>query len=88
MLIYSLANKETSSGKYQLLAPITSPDKIVCVGLNYKDTCQELGLAPPQEPLLFSKFSSAITGPFDNISSPDISKVNESIILLIQSDLN
>ncbi|XP_032794651.2 fumarylacetoacetate hydrolase domain-containing protein 2 [Daphnia magna] len=70
----NLANKETSSSKCQLLAPITSPDKIFCIGLNYKDTCKELGFTPPEEPLVFSKFSSSITGPFDNIDHPDISK--------------
>ncbi|XP_046649094.1 fumarylacetoacetate hydrolase domain-containing protein 2-like isoform X1 [Daphnia pulicaria] len=70
----NLANKETSCSKVQLLAPITSPDKIFCIGLNYRDTCKELGFAPPDEPLVFSKFSNSITGPFDKIKNPDISK--------------
>ena len=74
-MTYSLANQETSGTKCQLLAPITSPDKVACIGLNYKDTCIDLGFSAPEEPLVFSKFASAITGPFDNISHPDITKV-------------
>ena len=74
-MTYSLANQETSGTKCQLLAPITSTDKVACIGLNYKDTCIDLGFSAPEEPLVFSKFASAITGPFDNISHPDITKV-------------
>jgi hypothetical protein len=31
---------------------------------NYRDTCKELWFASPDEPLVFSKFSNLITGPF------------------------
>ena len=84
-MFYSLANKETDSSKVQLLPPITSPDKIFCIGLNYRDTCKELGFAPPEEPLVFSKFSSSITGPFDKIIHPDISKVKMYTYLCYQT---
>lgn len=44
--------------------------KIVCVGLNYTDHGAETGMALPREPVLFTKASSAITGPHDPIVIP------------------
>ena len=68
--------KELEQSKYQILAPITSPDKVACIGMNYKDHCQEQGAPIPLEPLVFCKFPSCIIGPFDNIPYPtDISTV-------------
>ena len=46
-----------------LLAPILKPGKIVAVGLNYLDHCQEQGLTPPSRPTLFTKFSTAVNHP-------------------------
>ncbi|GJQ76016.1 hypothetical protein Trydic_g18069 [Trypoxylus dichotomus] len=56
-----------------LLAPITKPDKIACVGLNYSGHCDEQNLPYPTEPIIFSKFSSTIIGPYDTIKIPPIS---------------
>ncbi|KAM6288863.1 LOW QUALITY PROTEIN: oxaloacetate tautomerase FAHD2A, mitochondrial-like, partial [Aegotheles albertisi] len=57
-------------GGTQLLAPVGDPEKLICVGLNYRDHCLEQGVPIPSEPLIFSKFPSAITGPFDDIVHP------------------
>src|SRR5437867_2053014 len=43
--------------------PLCRPSKIVCVGLNFRDHARETGQAIPQEPVLFFKATSAITGP-------------------------
>jgi len=43
-----------------LKAPIYDPDKIICVGMNYVDHCEEQDMPVPEEPQLFSKFPSAI----------------------------
>jgi len=43
------------------------PGKVICVGLNYRDHAREAGLEPPEEPLLFAKFPSALIGPGDPI---------------------
>lgn len=59
----------------QLLAPMGDPEKVICVGLNYHDHCQEQGAKVPKEPLIFSKFPSAITGPFDDIVHPQDTSV-------------
>ncbi|MBN3317501.1 FAHD2 protein, partial [Atractosteus spatula] len=53
-----------------LLAPITAPDKVVCVGMNYRDHCLEQRAPVPTEPIIFSKFPSAIVGPHDNVTHP------------------
>ncbi|KAI4877038.1 hypothetical protein NFI96_033531 [Prochilodus magdalenae] len=58
----------------RLLSPVTSPDKVVCVGMNYKDHCLEQNAPIPTEPIIFSKFPSAITGPYDDVMLPDESQ--------------
>ena len=50
--------------------PISRPSKIVCVGLNYAKHAAESGMNIPDEPVLFFKSSSAITGPYDPIIIP------------------
>lgn len=50
-----------------LLAPILNPEKIICIGLNYKGHCEEQNKTPPTEPMFFTKFASCIVGPTDDI---------------------
>jgi 2-keto-4-pentenoate hydratase/2-oxohepta-3-ene-1,7-dioic acid hydratase in catechol pathway len=49
-----------------LTAPLV-PSKIVAIGLNYRDHIRETGLNDPPAPLVFTKFTSSITGPWDEI---------------------
>ena len=46
----------------EYLPPITHPDKIICVGLNYRGHAQEVGAAIPAHPSLFVRFSNAHVG--------------------------
>jgi 2-keto-4-pentenoate hydratase/2-oxohepta-3-ene-1,7-dioic acid hydratase in catechol pathway len=46
-----------------LLAPLPNPAKVFCIGLNYRDHARETKAQIPGEPIVFSKFSSAIVGP-------------------------
>jgi len=46
-----------------LLAPVARPGKIVAIGLNYMDHCRETNTEPPQRPLVFTKFTTAIAAP-------------------------
>src|SRR5215510_1708262 len=39
---------------------VTRPEKLVCVGLNYRRHAQEIGAQVPKEPVLFSKFNVAL----------------------------
>ncbi|KAG5281319.1 hypothetical protein AALO_G00069900 [Alosa alosa] len=58
----------------KLLSPVTAPEKVVCVGMNYRDHCLEQNAPIPAEPIVFSKFPSAITGPHDDILLPEESQ--------------
>src|SRR6267142_3539875 len=40
---------------------VTRPEKIVCVGLNYRKHAQEIGSPVPKAPVLFNKFNVALT---------------------------
>ncbi len=44
--------------------------KFICAGLNYSDHAAETGATVPKEPILFSKATSAINGPNDDIELP------------------
>ncbi len=56
------------------LLPPCLPSKIVCVGLNYKDHAEELGMELPDEPMLFLKPPSSVIGLDDTIKLPAMSK--------------
>jgi 2-keto-4-pentenoate hydratase/2-oxohepta-3-ene-1,7-dioic acid hydratase in catechol pathway len=57
--------------------PFPRPGKVVCVGLNYRDHAREAGLEPPDEPLLFAKFPSALIGPGDSIVLSSLSDMTD-----------
>jgi len=58
----------------RLMACIYDPEKIVCIGMNYVDHCTEQNMPVPTEPVVFSKFASAITEPGSPIMLPDETK--------------
>ena len=43
-----------------LLAPLERPAKIVAIGQNYWDHCREQNVAPPEKPIIFTKFTTAL----------------------------
>ncbi len=55
--------------------PIPHPDKILCIGINYKDHIEETNSETPEYPVVFSKYSNTIIGPGDAIHLPSISKM-------------
>jgi 2-keto-4-pentenoate hydratase/2-oxohepta-3-ene-1,7-dioic acid hydratase in catechol pathway len=58
----------------KLLAPIPDPRKIICLGLNYRDHAAESGSPIPKEPILFSKYATALIGQGDAIVLPAVSE--------------
>lgn len=54
--------------------PIERPGKIVCVGLNYRAHAAEQNREPPDHPVLFAKWASALIGPGEPIRLPSISR--------------
>jgi len=49
---------------------VAETSKFICIGLNYEDHAAETGVEMPSEPVIFSKFISAIVGPDDDIQIP------------------
>ena len=49
---------------------VQGPEKIVCVGLNYKDHIEETGMDAPEYPILFSKFNNALAAHKQGIRLP------------------
>jgi 2-keto-4-pentenoate hydratase/2-oxohepta-3-ene-1,7-dioic acid hydratase in catechol pathway len=68
--------ESVSSGinEVNLLAPIASPPKIICLGLNYRDHIAEQNAATPDEPIIFMKPRTTIIGPHENIVKPSFVK--------------
>ena len=58
----------------KVLPPIPDPPKIVCLGLNYRDHALESGAPIPKEPILFSKYATALIGPDEAIAIPPVSR--------------
>jgi 2-keto-4-pentenoate hydratase/2-oxohepta-3-ene-1,7-dioic acid hydratase in catechol pathway len=63
-------NKYTPLDNKGLDAPLRMPGKIVAIGLNYIDHAAESKMDLPKYPLVFTKFNSSITGPFDPVIIP------------------
>jgi 5-carboxymethyl-2-hydroxymuconate isomerase len=49
---------------------VAKPGKFICIGLNYADHAAESGLPIPEEPVVFMKATSALSGPDDPILKP------------------
>src|SRR5919197_1708828 len=54
--------------------PIERPQKIVCVGLNYRDHAEEQGIELPKAPLLFAKWPNTLIGPGEPIVIPPVTE--------------
>ena len=54
----------------RLGACVGSIGKFLCIGLNYSDHAAESGMPVPKEPILFSKATSAVVGPNDDVEIP------------------
>jgi len=57
-----------------LHAPILRPQKLIGIGLNYRDHAEETKMELPKEPLLFAMYSNAITDPNRPIVIPEMSR--------------
>lgn len=52
---------------------IPTPEKIICVGFNYRDHLAETGRAEPEYPEFFAKYAPALIGAHDDIELPTVS---------------
>jgi 2-keto-4-pentenoate hydratase/2-oxohepta-3-ene-1,7-dioic acid hydratase in catechol pathway len=58
------------AGAPRLLPCVGNIGKLMCIGLNYSDHAEEMGLEFPAHPILFMKANSAIVGPNDDVVLP------------------
>ena len=56
-----------------LLPPILDPEKILCVGLNYRSHIQETGREPPSHPVIFTRFANTQVGHGQPMIRPRVS---------------
>jgi 2-keto-4-pentenoate hydratase/2-oxohepta-3-ene-1,7-dioic acid hydratase in catechol pathway len=54
--------------------PVPDPDKIVCIGLNYRSHAAEAGLEPPAAPTFFAKFRNSLAPPGADVTLPAASE--------------
>jgi len=57
-------------GSPRIGTPVAGVGKMVCIGLNYSDHAAESKMTPPEEPMIFMKATSALSGPYDPIELP------------------
>lgn len=57
----------------ELLPPVPDPQKIVCIGLNYRAHAAEAGIEPPEAPTFFAKFANALTPAGATVPLPEAS---------------
>lgn len=67
--VYLLNEKEIVWGPC-----VTRPNKIICIGLNYRQHADEIGIAYPETPILFNKFNNTLTGHLCDIAVPKVTK--------------
>jgi 2-keto-4-pentenoate hydratase/2-oxohepta-3-ene-1,7-dioic acid hydratase in catechol pathway len=57
-------------GQVELEPPVPDPEKIVCIGLNYRAHAAEAGIEPPETPTFFAKFANALAAPGTAVPLP------------------
>ena len=70
---YNISTHYDDLNNAELIIPC-QPRKIVCVGLNYRDHAEELEMDLPEEPIIFLKPASAVTGPNSKIKYPSMTE--------------
>ena len=55
------------------LPPVAAPEKVICVGLNFRDHSAESGFKQPDYPTLFSRFNSSLIGDGAPLVRPRVS---------------
>ena len=68
-----LSGEELDPATIAFLPPFPEPEKIICVGLNYKDHAAESGFQVPTYPALFGRVASSLVGHQSPIIMPKVS---------------
>ena len=62
----------TPRADLRLLAPVPDPQKIICLGLNYRDHAAEASKEIPENPMWFAKFANSLVGDGEEIVLPAV----------------
>jgi 2-keto-4-pentenoate hydratase/2-oxohepta-3-ene-1,7-dioic acid hydratase in catechol pathway len=73
-LARGLAGEGLPLDEVTLEVPVADPDKIVCIGLNYRSHAAEAGLDPPAAPTFFAKFRNALVPSGRDVRLPPASE--------------
>jgi acylpyruvate hydrolase len=63
-------DRAVDAATLRLRALVPSPSKVICIGLNYLAHIEETGRTESDYPVLFTKFASSLTGPYDDVPRP------------------
>lgn len=77
----SVARRATTDVVFE--APVPEPRQVFAIGLNYADHAAEGGLDPGENPMVFTKFASSITGPVGEIALPPGSVDYEAELVIV-----
>jgi 2-keto-4-pentenoate hydratase/2-oxohepta-3-ene-1,7-dioic acid hydratase in catechol pathway len=67
------AKPDLALAQASLLPPIPAPDKIVCIGLNYRAHAAEAGLKVPEHPSLFLRLTNTLVPHGGTLVRPSVS---------------
>ena len=77
-LVDRLADEPLGAGvplaEVELDVPVPDPQKIICIGLNYRAHAEEAGLEPPSSPTFFAKYRNALVPPGVDVELPSTSE--------------
>ena len=65
-----VSNLPTLDSNSRIGACVSKPSKFIGIGLNFRDHAKEINMPIPTEPIIFSKFTSCVSGPNDPIVVP------------------
>ena len=66
----NISSLPTLDSNSRIGACVSKPSKFIGIGLNFRDHAKEINMPIPTEPIIFSKFTSCVTGPNDPIVVP------------------
>ena len=64
----------TPADQVELLPPVSDPDKIICIGLNYRAHAEETGADIPKAPTIFGKYRNALVPDGATVKLPAASR--------------